>query len=344
MDDGRTSAEQWLKDLPVTAEAPGFKPEEMLACEKCDRKNPPTRLKCFYCGEQLKAGELQTELAAPVLRQMEPWEKGFNIILTGSAVMPSEKDILAAAQLLRQEPQDIKTVVGKGLPLPLVRTDTLPEAEIIKKRLSESGLDSFIWPDEEAAADVPTRRLRGLEIADETITFLPFNQVNKGGEAQTFRWSELALIVTGSIFSKKISSTEKRIKNEEKQVTESSETSQDEPVIDIFSREDNIGWRVLTAGFDFSCLGAEKSLLAVENIKHLVARIKERAPNITSDDGYLKVRGTLGRVWENEQKLASHKWQRESMGKFHFDKVGVMDNVAQFTRYSRLQWRLLKGR
>ena len=340
MDDGRASAEQWLKDLPVTAEAPGFKPEEMLACEKCARKNPPTQLKCFYCGEQLGSGDRPAELAAPVLRSMEPWEKGFNIILTGSAAIPSEKDILAAARLLRQDPQDIKTVVGKCLPLPLVRTDTLPEAEMIKKRLSESGLDSFIWPDQEAATDVPTRRLRGLEIADETITFLPFNK----GEAQTFRWSELALIVTGSIFSKKISSTEKRTKNDEKQVTESSETSQDEPVIDIFSRDDNIGWRVLTAGFDFSCLGAEKSLLAVENIKHLVALIKERSPNIKSDDGYLKVRGTLGRVWENEQKLASHKWQRESMGKFHFDKVGVVDNVAQFTRYSRLQWRLLKGR
>jgi len=337
IDDKQASEEQWLKDLPVTAETPGFKPEEMIACQKCSRTNPPTRLKCFYCGEQLSVSEAQTNLAAaPSLRQMEAWEKGFNVILTGNAQI-SEENIRAAAALLRREPQEIKNLLDKDRPLPVVRTDSRREAELIKNRLSESGFDSFIWADEEIALDQPTRRLRGLEIGDDSVTFLPFNK----GEAQTVRWNELVLIVTGSIFEKKISSTEKRKKNEEKQVTGSTETSHDEPVIDIYAGDDRAGWRVLMAGFDFSCLGAEKSLLAVENIKRLVDLISRNAPRVTIDDGYLKVRGILGKVWENEQKMASHNWQRESMGKFHFDNVTAIDNVAQFTRYSRLQRRLL---
>jgi hypothetical protein len=340
MSDKPGNAEQWLKDLPVTDGAPGFKPDEMVACEKCARKNPPTRLKCFYCGEPLAIGEARAELLAPDLRPMEAWEKGFNIIFTGGDFEGTSggESIRVAAALLRREPDEIKSIFEKRRPLPLARTESLPEAELIRQRLSDAGIGSFIWPDEEAAADQPTRRLRGLGIADNTTTFLPFNN----GEPLAVRWSEIALIVQGSLFEKKISSTEKRKKNEEKQVTQSSETSHDEPVLDIYTADEGIGWRVLIKGFDFSCLGAQKGMLAVENIKRLAVLIKERSAGAMVDDSYLKLRGTLGKVWENEQKMASHKWERESMGKFHFDNVTAVNNVTQFTRYSRLQWRLLK--
>jgi hypothetical protein len=338
MDDQSDNAQQWLKDLPVTAETPGFKPEEMVACEKCSRQNPPTRLKCFYCGEQLSLGSAQAELAAPTLRQMEVWEKGFNVILTGKHQPLPGDDIGGIAKLLKREAPEIKSILDKNEALPLVRTDSLAEAEIIRQRLLKSGVETFIWPDEEAGLDQLIRRLRGLEIGEDLITFLPFNK----GAAETLPREDLVLMVTGSIFAKRITSTEKRRKNEEKQVVESSETSADEPVIDIYGKDDGIGWRVQTTGFDFSCLGTEKSLLAVENIKRLVGFISGKAPNAKVVSDYLKVRSTLGRVWENGQKMASHKWQRESMGKFHFDNVTAVDNVAQFTKYSRLQWRLLR--
>ncbi|HXH71006.1 MAG TPA: hypothetical protein VNI60_11810 [Pyrinomonadaceae bacterium] len=56
-------ADQWLKDLPIQAENPAFKPEEMIICRKCEQTNPPTRLDCFYCGEQLEFSEAQSEFA-----------------------------------------------------------------------------------------------------------------------------------------------------------------------------------------------------------------------------------------------------------------------------------------
>jgi hypothetical protein len=339
MDERSGDKEQWLKDLPLTAEKPGFKPDEMLLCEKCARSNPPNRLKCFYCGEQLKFGDTQAGSIVPNLKQMEVWEKGFNIILTNNGSIPhSEENISAAAKLLRRETLEIKNLLQKERPLPIAKAELAEEAGIIRQRLREIGFDSFVWPDEEIAPDSPPRRLRGLEFQDEKITFRLFNT----NEAQAIPWDKLALIVTGSIFEKRVASSEKRKKNEEKQVTESSETSHDEPVIDIYSRKDNTGWRIMTRGFDFSCVGAEKSLLAGENMKKLVGLLKLRAANVKIDEGYLKVRAALGKVWQTEEKLASHKMQRESMGRFHFDNVMVSDNNAQFTKYSRLQWRLLK--
>jgi hypothetical protein len=340
MNEKKPNAEQWLKELPVTREKPGFSPDEMAVCEKCSRKNPPTRLNCVYCGEQLKLSGAQADTAAPNLRQMEAWEKGYNIILLRRpGDSPPEESIRAVAQLLRWEPQDVKDFLQKESSLPIAKTESPQEAELIKQRLADAGFGSFILPDEEIAAETPARRLRGIELGDETVTFHLFN----GGEPERAAWSDLALLVKGSLFEKKVASTEKRKKNEEKQVVESSETSHDEPVLDIYSRENGAGWRILTRGFDFSCLGVDKSLLAVENIKRLAELIGRSAANIRVDDGYLKARPLLGKVWDNEQKLASHNWQRETMGKFHFDNVTAISNNSQFTKYSRLQWLLLKG-
>ncbi len=339
MDERSGDKEQWLKDLPVTAEKPGFKPDEMLLCEKCARTNPPTRLKCFYCGEGLKVSDDRAGLTKLNLKPMEAWEKGFNVILKSNTPgAHSEENIRAAAALLRLEVQEIKNFLQKGRPLPVARAELEKEAAIIRQRLSETSFDSFVWPDEEIGLDHPVRRLRGLDIDDGTITFRLFNT----GEAQTIPWDELALIVTGSIFERRVASSEKRKKNEEKQITESSEMSHDEPVIDLYNRADKTGWRVLTRGFDFSCLGAQKSLLAVDNMKKLAQLLAQRAANVKIDEDYMKVRAALGKVWQMEEKMASHKMQRESMGRFHFDNVTVIDNNAQFTRYSRLQWRLLK--
>ena len=52
-------SDEWLKDLPIQAENPAFKPEEMIVCAKCERKNLPPRLNCFYCGAELEISKTQ---------------------------------------------------------------------------------------------------------------------------------------------------------------------------------------------------------------------------------------------------------------------------------------------
>ncbi len=330
-------AKQWLNDLPAAAEKPGFKPEEMVVCEKCARKNPPTRSKCFYCGEQLQSENGQADTVVSNLRQMEAWEKGFNIILLNNAAKYTEESIHAAAKALRREAPEVADLLNSGRSLPVARAESKAEAEAIQGRLREAGLSSFIWADAEIDLESPVR-LRGAGFDEEAVTFVLFNT----GEEIRLPWSEIILVVTGSIFEKRVASTEKRKRNEAKQVTDSSETSRDEPVIDIYRRDDPTGWRVLTRGFDFSCLGAQKGLLAVENIKRLAGLIGRRAAGARIDDNYLSSRAVLGMVWANEEKMASHNWQRKGMGNIHFDNVTVIDNNAQFTKYSRLQWRLAK--
>ena len=96
----KNNADEWLKDLPVQAENPAFKPEEMILCAKCRRTNPPTRLACFYCGAPLEISEAQSKNLKPNLRKLEIWEKGFNLILTPDAQTFNNEKSAEIAKLL----------------------------------------------------------------------------------------------------------------------------------------------------------------------------------------------------------------------------------------------------
>jgi len=95
--------DEWLKDLPVQTENIGYKPEEMIRCEKCQRTNPPTRLKCFYCASDLIVSEAQNQFLKPNLRKLEIWEKGFNVILLPNSQIFDEAKLNGAAKLLKLE-------------------------------------------------------------------------------------------------------------------------------------------------------------------------------------------------------------------------------------------------
>src|SRR5262245_12121491 len=120
MGERRDEKEILAGGMPVTAEKTGFDAAEMVACGKCSRKNPPTRLQCFYCGAELTVSDDRAAAIALNLRQMETWEKGFNIILKNSAAdLYRDENILAAARLLKQDTQELKTILQKGCSLPI---------------------------------------------------------------------------------------------------------------------------------------------------------------------------------------------------------------------------------
>ncbi len=53
-------------------------------------------------------------------------------------------------------------------------------------------------------------------------------------------------------------------------------------MIDIYSREDATGYRIFAKGFDFSCLEAEKEILAAKNLKKLAQKLYEVASEAVS--------------------------------------------------------------
>ncbi len=326
--------DQWLKDLPNEPAIEGFKPEEMLLCEKCQRKSPPTRLKCFYCGAELKVSAEQSQYLKPSLRKLEAWEKGFNLIYLSK---DESVDLAQVAKLLNFERDEMQSFFAANKPLPLARLESQTEAEVLAKHLLEIGLKSKIVSDMELLTENFPRRLRGIDFFENKAILILFN----ADEIAEIPLEEIGLIVVGAFFERKIEATESLKKKDERKILDSSEISTDEMLIDIYSRQDSSGYRIESKGFDFSCLGAEKGLLAKDNMKILSEKLRKLAPKAKFDHDYLRIRAELGKIWEVSQRNDSGGIQRKGFGKFRRTNITIINNLTQFTRYSRLQWQLL---
>ncbi len=318
-----------IDGVPVRSENIAFGAEQLVTCGACSRTNPPTRLRCMYCGADL---EVPSEIAGsvnPTLRRLEPWEKGFNVVVTGG----SPSSIADLAALLKSEPEFAELASKAPKPLPLARVESEREAGIVSRRLGEIGFETTIVRDEDLAVETAPRRIRGLNFAEETIGFKLFNDES----TVTAPIANIKVIVAGAVFQKSVEATEKRKRGETRMI-DATETASDESVIDVYLADDPIGYRILISGFDFSCLGSEKGILAVENIDRLRSRLIALAPDARLAGDYLAVREALGFVWEVEVRRDSLGMKRSSLGRFDFKSISSSNNLEQFNKYSRLQY------
>lgn len=323
-------------DFVIQSEEIAFKPEQLIICEKCQRKNPPNRLNCLYCAAQLDVIKENLDFIKPNLRKPEDWEKGFNVVLNFDESNFEQANVAEIFKSSQLEREDFEKILQTKKNLPIARVESESEAVIIAQNLTKKGISSKILPDEKIAQDILPIRLRGLKFLDDKLILNVFNS----GETVEINRENLILIVTGAVFENKTEAVEKRKKGETK-VLESYQTSSDEFLIDIYDNKDAIGYRIWAKGFDFSCLEFEKGLLANENIKKLLGKLAEFAPNAKLVDDYLIVRNLLGKVWEIEQKRESNGFKRFGFGKLELANVSLSSNLQQFTKYSRLQWHIL---
>ena len=322
--------------MPVQSESIAFKPEEMIACRKCGKSNPPTRLNCFYCAAELEISTASAQHAKLNPRKLENWEKGFNIIYFPDISGESSPDLTSIERFLSVDREVLQKVFKINKPLPLARLESHHQAEIAVQNLSLYGLSCLIVSDESLHAERFPVRLRGFEFKRESLVLTSFNTSEK---TEILR-DDVLMIVTGAVFESKIESVEKRKKKESK-VLHETQTSSDEVLIDIYCGDDMTGYRIPVKGFDFSCLGTEKGLLAVENMRRLISKLRGFAPGAIFVDDYLPNRGILDTVWEIEQRKDSLGLQRSGFGKTDFTNIASSNNLQQFTKYSRLQRRLL---
>jgi hypothetical protein len=327
--------EEWLKDVSRELETRSFKTEEMISCPKCARKSPPTRLTCVYCGADLPVTENHSEFIKPQSRRIEPWERAFNLIFLPNGKDYDEVKTGEVASLTQFEPSEIQKICG-GTALPILRVETKTEAELLQVRLEKLGVKTHLVADEDLKLETPARRLRRIEFAGDRLVLVLFNS----DDSLEIARENLALIVTGAIFERKIETTEQRKKRVNKPMN-SVETSADETLVDIYTKDDPIGFRLSTAGFDFSTLGDDKEMFARENVRKLTEKLKNFAPEARFVEDYTKIRDLLGKIWEVEERRDSRGLQRKSFGRFEIGNVTTVNNLAQFTKYSRLQWHLL---
>lgn len=323
--------------LPFTgpiepSEPQGFAPDQMIRCDECLRANPPTRVQCLYCGVSLPMTEAAAQLRKPVLRPPEQHQPGYNSILLPTDREPAAEVVSEAAGLLKLSAEDLQRIIAEKMPLPVACTASRAEAELVLRRLADLGLQTVTLSDDDLGISA-VKRVKGLRLDDESL------QIQQAGIAEPaeVRWPDVALIVTGRLFVKRVEIQERKTRNAENEIVQASEFSSDEAVIDFYTTTDAQTWRVSAGGFDFSCLGPAKALITNENIARLQRVIADKASHASLDDAYHRLRRTLDLAWSAPQERQSSGWRRERPGRLSVGMATVNSNESQFTRYSRLR-------
>src|SRR6185503_6524749 len=321
---------------PVEPSEPlGFPAEQMIRCEECLRANPPTRVSCLYCVAPLPLTESSVRLRKPVLRQPEKHQLGYNNILVPVESEVSTEIVNDAAALLKLSPENMQQLMFQEVPLPVARTASREEAELVTLRLRELGFSCLTVSDEELGlsfSDNVLRRVRGMSFDDERLVIY-----HSGAEETDLSWSDVILILPGRLIETTLEIKERMTRKKENEILDTSEFFRDEVVIDFYSVGDRFTWRVGASGFDFSCLGKEKALVANENIGKLQRVIVAKAVSAQFDDSYKRVRNLLELVWGTQSETQSSGWRRERPGKLSVGVATTKSNESQFTRYSRFE-------
>ena len=323
--------ESWLiPDPEANPSLRKFAPEEMLTCGACLRANAPTRGECIYCG----AGLITTSTpAANPIAALSPATSPTHYVAVRRVRNDRDDqpvlEKLAAKFCLK--PEELRVALNTGQPVPVFATSS-DEATAIAGQLMSDEIESAVIPGAELGDGAAHINIRAFEFRDTGIAA----HAKHRGEQLFASWSDLALIVTGRLLMHRVEVDERRSRTTVKSL-DRREISQDQSVIDLYSGSDNRPWRIIVNDFDFSCLGAGKSLTAFDNVKQLLERLTDQS-DAELNDSYGAMRPLLANIWPLESTERQGRSQRPRASRREISTVTSSDNEAQFNRYSRLAW------
>jgi hypothetical protein len=249
------------------------------------------------------------------------------IALTKPDVVDS--DISAAAKLLSVARSVFVSMFEAEFPLPLARIESQDLADEMVRRLTDLGFALAVVADTDLRTERPPVRLRNIAINAEQLELTDFNS----DKSLRVDREEIKLIVTGRILHTRREERTQRKKRKTK-ILDETETGSDRRLIDLYTSQESIGFRIQTNGFDFSLLGDEKGMLANENIQKLADLLGQNCPSALVADEYDSVRNWLDAVWDLE---SDRDVRVRNIGKREFETSYTSSNLTQFTKYSRMR-------
>ena len=162
----------------------------MSTCPRCRRRTPAARGECIYCGESLPFTSIQS---APPQRNIDTGEPAYNTVLDPSRARVNESAIAALASALALDLAEAQAFVSAAKPIPIARSQTRAEAEMIAALVLTCGLRAAVIPDLDLKLDQELLRARRVEIGDGEILV-----IYSGGK-MTVPAHEVKLLVVGAL-------------------------------------------------------------------------------------------------------------------------------------------------
>ena len=256
------------------------------------------------------------------------------VVVTSRGDVGDESSIGSAARLLRLSDFDIKRLFDPSEETPVARLASVEEADRFRQELQAVQLESMVVPESALRLRDEGKRIHALILNDDSLTGLG---TGKNGDV-TALYKDIRLLVQGRLFSRRVETHENK-RGRRTKLIDTREFSSDDSILDIYTRTDELNWRIVGNNFDFSCLGAMKRATAFENFALLIELLRERV-TAPFDSEYLQSRQILNVVWPLEQRIGKDHG-RSYARKSNVATITTTDNEGQFMRYSRLRHYLI---
>lgn len=304
--------------------------QDVTDCQRCQRRTPAARGGCIYCGEQLPFAIIQ---AAPPQRNIDPDENAFNTVLEPFPARINESVVTALAGALQIDSSEAQSLIDARKPVPLARSQTRAEAEMITALVRTCGLRALVIPDQEMSVDRELLRARRIALNDDKL-----HVFHSGGEVSLSK-DEIKLMVLGELRNVRVDYTEaiSARRSQSGNVLETSEFHSDETLLDVYTARVDQSFRIKSDAFDYSGLVSPLSFRSELNFQSALTRLREDLPQAKVDDDFMKVRSLFARAWPERRRNESRGIRRTGIGLRAVARATLMsDNRDQFDRYSRL--------
>ncbi len=252
------------------------------------------------------------------------------IFLPGSPLASTAIAEVSAAGRLTAE--QAERLLSAPAPVPVARAATARDAVLLAQRLAQSGLRTLILADAQLAPLQPPRRARALTLAGDHLEIFG----SESAAPLRLAWQEVSLIVFGALRFRQVLARESSGRRAKPEREELITADEEVAVIDLFGPSLATHARIRADGFDYSCLGPGRSLLAAENHALLGDRLLAARPAATVvNQDFRALSPALEPVWGLTKTSSRQPFKRAGIGKVAMEKTEYVDNDSQFTRFAR---------
>lgn len=307
-----------------------------MNCPDCNRRTPAGRAVCIYCGASLPVARIET---TPRQRQIENSELAFNTVIDPARARVDEQTEAALASALQIEPIEAHAYVVTGKRVPIARSLTRQEAELIAALMRTCGVAASVVADEDLRLGKDLVRARRITRDQGQI------EIHHSAGHVTIDLADIRLLVIGLIRNTRVDYSESmtRSRSNTGGLVDSSEFRTDEMLVDVYTTSLEQSFRIKADAFDYSGLVWPLSFRAEVNFNTAISALRGAAPQAKIDEDFSRIRGLLGRAWPERSHVEARGVKRTGI---YFRPIAqssvISNNHDQFDRYSRLMF-LLQG-
>ena len=170
-----------------------------MNCPRCNRPTPSGRAVCMYCGEAPPVTKIE---AAPRQRHLEYSERAFNTVIDPARSRTDDQSETSLAGALQLEPAEARAFIVTQKRVPIARSQTRQEAELIAALMRTCGLGASVVADDDLQLDKDLIRARRITRNQEHL------EIHHSNGDVSVTVAEIRLMVVGALHNTRIDFTE----------------------------------------------------------------------------------------------------------------------------------------